>query len=146
MLVRIHRYPTVPVASLLDVVPNFDRLSNEFGGTSRTAPVRQYPALDVVESDKEFVVVAELPGVAKEDVKVSLHDGKLTISGERKPAALPGHSSSLRTESAKGQFTRSISFPKPVQADAISAELKDGILKIALPKVDEVRPREISIR
>lgn len=146
MLVRIHRYPSTPVATLLDVVPNFDRVFNDFVGTSRTARVRQYPALDVVENDKEFVVVAELPGVVKEDVKLSLHDGKLTISGERKPAVLPGNSSSLRSESPKGQFTRSIAFPKSLKADAIAAELKDGILKIVLPKVEEVRPREISIR
>lgn len=146
MLVRVHRYPTVPAASVLNVAPVFDRLFDDIAGTSRKTFTRNYPALDVVENDNEYTLIAELPGVAKEDVKISLNEDTLTISGNRKAASLRENSASLRTETAKGEFSRSVTFPGAIQPEKITAELKNGILTVVLPKTEEVRPREISIR
>jgi HSP20 family protein len=99
-----------------------------------------------MENSHEFVVVAELPGVKKEDVKVTLQDGVLTVSGERKQKAVPEESRWHRTEIESGEFHRSIELPTAVDAPAVSAELKDGILRIVVPKAEEARPREITVK
>lgn len=103
------------------------------------------PSLDVSESADDLVIVAELPGVAKDDVKVTLHDGVLTISGEKKKADVPEGSRRHRVERVSGTFTRSLELPVPVNASAVSAEMKDGILRIVVPKAEEARPREIRV-
>ena len=103
------------------------------------------PALDVAEREGELEVVAELPGVRKEDLKVLVHDGVLTISGERNLARLPENARWIRNETGGGSFTRSLELPLPVKDEAITAELKDGILRIVLPKADEARAKEIRV-
>jgi HSP20 family protein len=105
-----------------------------------------FPALDLAENSRELIVVAELPGVKKEDVKVTLQDGVLTISGERKEKALPEESRWHRTEIESGEFHRSLELPMAVDASAVAAELKDGILRIVVPKAEEARPREIKVK
>ncbi|HCV44344.1 MAG TPA: hypothetical protein DGH68_12725 [Bacteroidetes bacterium] len=146
MLVRVQRFPS----SLFEPLLNFDHdLENMFKGgwcapAARSA--RQYPALDIAEYGNESVVVAEMPGVKKEDLKLSVQDGMLTISGERKAHQTPENSSWLRNEIRIGEFERTIQLPHDVKTDAITAELTDGVLRIVLPKADEVRPREIAIK
>jgi HSP20 family protein len=126
-----------------------DFVDDLFGGwlarswSPRLSPL---PALDLMENSREFVVVAELPGVKKEDVKVTLQDGVLTVSGERKQKAVPEESRWHRTEIESGEFHRSIELPTAVDAPAVSAELKDGILRIVVPKAEEARPREITVK
>jgi HSP20 family protein len=148
MLVRVERYPLVP--SLFDQMVRFDKdfdeVFNGFLGRSASTSIHQYPAIDMAEYESEFIVVAELPGVSKEDVKLSLEDGVLTISGRRKSVQIPEKSSWVRNEISTGEFVRTISLPREVKSDAISAELANGVLKIVLPKAEEVQPREISIR
>ncbi|MFN0158594.1 MAG: Hsp20/alpha crystallin family protein [Bacteroidota bacterium] len=149
MLVRVHRLPTP--ASSIDTLFGFEKeIDNLFGDLLNKHVVvpakRSYPALDMVEQENETVVVAELPGVRKEDVKVSVHDGVLTISGERKAHQLPEKSVSVRSEISIGKFSRSVQLPHEVQNDGISAELTNGVLRIVLPKAEEARPREIQVR
>jgi len=148
MLVRVQRFPIA--SSFSEPFLNFDRDIDDMLKSVWRAPlarsVHQYPALDMAEYENESVVVAEMPGVKKEDLKLTVHDGVLTIRGERKAHQMPENSSWLRNEIRTGEFSRTIQLPHDVKTDAISAELTNGVLRIMLPKSEEVRPREIAIK
>src|SRR2546421_9757133 len=98
------------------------------------------PALDLYQSSDNVVAVLELPGMRKEDIEISLHDGTLTISGERKRESRGGEKAE-RTERYVGAFRRSITLPTRVDASKVSATYKDGILKVTLPKAEEAKPK-----
>ncbi len=91
-------------------------------------------------------VVMEIPGVRKEEVKVTLHDGVLTVAAERKQPELKESEQWLRNEISYGKFERSIDLPYPVAEDKISATHENGMLRIVLPKAQEAKPKEISIK
>lgn len=103
------------------------------------------PAIDVYEEKTQYVIKAELPGVKREDVTLSLEDDVLTIKGERHYEQEEKQEGFLRVESAYGAFQRALQLPQSVKADAVNAEFKDGILRITLPKVDQTKTREIKI-
>jgi len=103
------------------------------------------PAIDVYEEKEQYVIKAVLPGVKREDVTLSLEDDVLTIKGERCYEEDEKQEGFLRVESTYGAFQRVLQLPQSVQADAVNAEFKDGILKITLPKADTVKTREIKI-
>jgi len=123
--------------SLFDLpfVSNFNR-QNLFSGWS--------PALDLYQSSDNVVAVLELAGMRKEDIEISLHDGMLTISGERKSSSSNGEKAE-RTERYVGSFRRSISLPTPVDANKVSATYRDGILTVTLPKAEEAKPKRIEV-
>jgi HSP20 family protein len=102
------------------------------------------PALDLYESSDNVVAVVELPGMRKEDIDISLHDGTLTISGERKREST-GDEKTQRTERYVGTFRRSIALPTRVNAGKVSATYQDGILKVVLPKAEEAKPKQIKV-
>ena len=102
------------------------------------------PALDLYESGDHFVAAVELPGMRKEDIDISLHDGALTISGERKHESNNGETAQ-RTERYVGTFRRSIALPTRVDANKVSATYQDGILKVTLPKAEEAKPKQIQV-
>lgn len=106
---------------------------------------QEYPALDLAEYDDESVVVAELPGVNKEDLKVTVEDGVLTISGVRKPYEIPQDARIILNEMRVREFSRSIELPHEVKIDKVSAELENGVLRITLPKTEAARARTIQI-
>ena len=92
------------------------------------------PRVDICEDDKEFVIKAELPEMKKEDVKVTLEDGTLTISGERKLEKEEKNQTYHRIDREYGTFFRSFLLPVGVSGDNVSADFKDGVLKVRLPK------------
>jgi len=102
------------------------------------------PALDLYESGDNVVAVVELPGMRKEDIDISLHDGTLTISGERKRESANGEKAQ-RTERYVGTFRRSITLPTRVDAGKVGATYQDGILKVILPKAEEAKPKQIKV-
>ncbi len=102
------------------------------------------PALDLYQNNDNIVAVVELPGLAKEDIDISLQDGTLTISGERKDEATP-ENGATRTERCAGKFRRSITIPTRVDANKVSATYKDGVLTVTLPKAEEAKPKQIQI-
>jgi HSP20 family protein len=103
------------------------------------------PAFDVYEEKDNFVVKVELPGMKKEDINVSLHNGSLIISGERQ-AEKPGEGTEVyRAERFFGKFQRSVTLPASVAADKVKAQYKDGILTITLPKSEEAKPKQIEV-
>jgi HSP20 family protein len=103
------------------------------------------PALDVFEDKDNFVVKAELPGMKKEEIEVSLHDGTLSISGERKSESKPDEAEVYRAERFFGRFQRSVGLPSSVAADQVKAAYKDGVLTITLPKREEAKPKHIDV-
>lgn len=103
------------------------------------------PALDVYQNADNIVAVAELPGMRKEDIEISLHDGTLTISGERKEQSEQKGDTAERTERFVGKFRRSISLPTRVDAGKVAASYKDGVLTVTLPKAEEAKPKKIEV-
>ena len=103
------------------------------------------PALDLYQSSDHFLAVVELPGMRKEDIDISLHDGTLTISGERKRDSDKNGETAQRTERYVGTFRRSISLPTRVDANKVSATYEDGILRVTLPKAEEAKPKQIQV-
>ncbi len=147
MLVQVRRYPVYN--SLWNEIADFereiDRVFDSSPNASTAAAQTFAPAIDVLENGENTVLVAELPGVSKEDVKITLENDVVTIRGSRKSNALPEKAQWIRSEIRAGDFARSVRLPKGVDAAKISAEITNGILKIVLPKAEEVKPREIRI-
>ena len=104
------------------------------------------PALDVYEDNENVIVRAELPGMKKEDIDISLHDNVITVSGERKNEKKYEGGRTSREERFFGRFTRSITLPKQVNANGVKASYKDGLLTVTLPKAEEAKPRQIQIQ
>jgi len=103
------------------------------------------PALDVYEDKENFIVKAELPEMKNEDIDVSLHDGSLSISGERKSETKHEDAEVYRAERFFGRFQRTVTLPAPVAADKVKAQYKDGILTVTLPKTEEAKPKQIDV-
>jgi HSP20 family protein len=104
------------------------------------------PALDLHEDKDNFVVKAEVPGMKKEDIEVTLHDGALSISGERKRDEKFEDAQVYRSERFVGRFQRTINLPAAVAADKIKAQYKDGVLTVTLPKTEEAKPKQINVQ
>ena len=102
------------------------------------------PALDLYQNNDNIVAVLELAGMRKEDIEISLHDGTLTISGERKRSSSNGEKAE-RTERYVGSFRRSISLPVQVDANKVHATYRDGILTVTMPKADQAKPKRIEV-
>ncbi|MBA2743884.1 MAG: Hsp20/alpha crystallin family protein [Chthoniobacterales bacterium] len=102
------------------------------------------PALDLYQTADDVVAVIELPGMRKEDIEISLHDGVLTIGGERKDETSEWESAA-RAERFVGKFRRSVSLPTRVDANNVSASYKDGVLTVTLPKAEEVKPIQVNV-
>ena len=103
------------------------------------------PALDVYEEKDNVIVRVEVPGMKKEDIQLSLHDGSLSISGERKSEETFKNAEVYRAERFFGRFQRTVTLPTPVAADKVKAQYKDGILKVTLPKTEEAKPKHIDV-
>jgi HSP20 family protein len=103
------------------------------------------PALDIYEDKDNLFVKVELPGMKREDIDVSLHEGSLSISGERKSEQKHEDADVYRAERFFGRFQRTVTLPTPVAADKVKAQYKDGILTIALPKTEEAKPKHIDV-
>jgi HSP20 family protein len=102
------------------------------------------PALDLYQDNDNVVATVELPGMRKEDIDISLHDGVLTIAGERQSSLGEGENGE-RTERFSGKFRRSITLPSRVDAGKVSASYKDGILTVTLPKAEEAKPKKVEV-
>lgn len=132
--------------------PSINRLEQEieslFDGllAPTQQPSQPAPAMDVLEYENEFRIVAALPGVRREDLKITVQDGVLSISGERKAPELDAKAAWLRRESSFGTFTRTLTLPRDVKTGEIGAELTDGILRLTIPKAEAARPREITVK
>ena len=103
------------------------------------------PPMDLYEDKNNLMVRAELPGMKKEDIDISLHEGSLVISGERKEESQSGQGDASRSERFFGRFQRALELPKSVNAESVSATYQDGILTVTLPKSEESKPKQITV-
>ena len=138
-------FPPLPFSNWLGTPFNLmKRFSEEFdrmfGPYTPTAELEMWaPALEIKHKEGNFVVVAELPGITKEDIKVEVVEESLVIEGEKKKVKEEKGEGYYRTERAYGKFYRSIPLPKGAVTDDVKAELTNGILKVVIP-VPEVKP------
>jgi len=104
------------------------------------------PTVDIRETEDALLVQAELPGIEKKDVKVEVHEGVLTISGERRYEKDVKEKNVHRVERAYGSFARSFSLPSNIDSEHVEAELKDGVLEVRLHKRESARPKAVEVR
>ena len=128
----------------------FDGAFNDFlapVGESEAYSTRAWmPPVDIRETEGELVLSAELPGLAKKDIEITVEDHVLTLSGERTFEKDVERENYHRLERSYGKFSRSFSLPRNVRTDKVNATFADGVLHIALPKTEESKPRKIDIR
>jgi HSP20 family protein len=136
-----------PVGTLRDEIDNiFDRAFGQlFEGSAQGRFGGWVPTVDLFEDKDNLTVKSEIPGMNKEDIAISLHEGFLTISGERKAEEKTQTGEVFRTERYEGRFSRSLALPTKVNAERINATYKNGILTVVLPKAEEVKPRQIQV-
>ncbi|GGC52607.1 Hsp20/alpha crystallin family protein [Hoyosella rhizosphaerae] len=139
MGVPVRRHNTTPTWGRWDPLRDFeevyDRLGRWFGTATPDGSTTWVPSCDIEESDSEYKIDADLPGVKKDDVSVEFHDGVLTISGEVNEKEHTGvvHRRTRRT----GRFNYQLSLPGEIDTDAVTAHLADGVLTVTLPKSDK---------
>lgn len=105
------------------------------------------PSVDIEEEDDKYLIKADLPGVDKKDIEVKLENGVLSIRGEKQTETETGKGTKRhRTERFHGTFARSFTLPEAVKADQVDASYKDGVLKLVIPKAEEVKPKAIDIK
>jgi HSP20 family protein len=103
------------------------------------------PALDLYEDKDNLFVKVELPGMKREDIDVSMHEGSLSISGERKGEEKYKDADVYRAERFVGRFQRTVRLPTAVAAENVKAQYKDGVLTVTLPKTEEAKPKHIDV-
>jgi HSP20 family protein len=137
-----------PLRELSSLQTEMNRLFN----TAFDAPApgnggarRWIPAMDLVETDEHFVLRADLPGLAEGDVNIEVEDNVLTVSGERKAEHETTKEGYHRVERAFGSFSRSLTLPEGIDAEAVTASFDRGVLEVHIPKPEERKPRKISI-
>ncbi len=138
--------PWTPPDRLASLRDDVDRLF-EFTWPSRDTGLFSgwSPALDVVEDGDHFHVICELPGMKKDAIEITLQDGTLSISGERKNEREKKEGESFRSERFFGCFQRSVTLPASVDPSKVEATYNDGILRVVLPKSEEAKPKQIAV-
>jgi len=104
------------------------------------------PAVDVYEDENNLYLTAELPGMNKDDIEISVHEGVLTLSGERKADEKYKDAEVYRSERSLGRFQRTLTLPTAVDPEKVKATYRDGILSVLLPKAEECKPKHIEIK
>ncbi len=137
-----------PVRNLNDIQGEVNRLFDSFFGRPSTVAAGERmwaPLADMYETKDDLFVTFELPGVREKEVSVAVTGDLLTVKGERKLEHDLKDDGYYRLERLYGKFERSVPLPIPVQSDKVKATYRDGVLEIRLPKVEEVKPKEIKI-
>jgi HSP20 family protein len=117
-----------------------------FPGTKMKGMEEVAPSVDLFEENNDIVVKAELPGMTKDDIEVTLIDDTITISGEKKKEEKAEKKNYYRWECSYGSFSRTFTLPAEVQKDKVKTKLKDGVLEVRLPKTEEAKKKEIKIK
>ncbi len=143
-----------PFEDLMSVQDEVSRFLDEFLGTrfassiakrSEESTIDWIPRVDISETDDEIIVKADAPGMKKDDIKVTLSENVLTISGEKKAEREDKKKNYHRIERVFGSFTRSFYIPTNVDSSKIKASYENGVLTVTLPKKEEAKPKEIPI-
>ncbi|MCU0609606.1 MAG: Hsp20/alpha crystallin family protein [Chitinispirillaceae bacterium] len=138
------RYEGNPIATL------FDELENMWSGgldlPGRELAGRSFPKVDITESDKGYQITADLPGLKKEEIKVSVEENTLTISGEKKREVEKKTDRYFHFERSFGSFSRSFTLPANVDSKNIEARYSNGVLELNLMKTEETKPKAIEVK
>jgi HSP20 family protein len=124
-----------PFRDLLTIQHRLERLS--------TGPQGWTPAMDLLETEQAYVLTAELPGVTREQVRIDIRDGKLTLQGRRE--ARVSCEQYHQVERGHGEFCRSVMLPQAVDTANVTAEMRDGVLTISVPKLPDAGPRRVDV-
>ena len=142
-----------PMRDLLEVEREFNKLFNSFGrrflDTNEKEELENVvwmPLSDITENKDSFTIKVDVPGIKKDDVKISYSDSQLSISGERKEEIESSDTTYHRMERTYGKFFRSFNLPQKIKYDQIEAVFNDGQLLITVPKSEEAKPKEIDIK
>ena len=136
-----------PWREIDDMFDRYTRAGLARGGSQQIARAGDWaPRVDIVETDTAFVIKAEAPEVKKEDVKVTVDNGVLTVAGERKQEKEEKGKTFHRIERQYGSFTRSFTLPDNVDEANIKATFKDGMLSLEIPKTEAVKPKAIEVK
>ena len=104
------------------------------------------PSIDVVETENDYSIICELPGIDQKDIDLSIASNVLTLKGSKKEEKEDRKGKYYRKESWSGNFQRTLPLPLAVNSEKVTADLKDGILKITLPKMEEAKPKSIAVK
>jgi len=144
---ELDRWPSDFVGVQRDINRLFDNFFHSGSQTEETMATSYFaPAVDIAEQENEYVVKIELPGVAKDDVKISVESNTLTIKGEKKQENEQKSKNFHRVERSYGSFQRSFTLPSTVKNDKIDAVFNSGILTITMPKSEEAKPKLIEVK
>ena len=129
------------------ILSAFNPTSSRRGNGQESLALSEWmPLVDIAEDDKEYVITAELPEVKKEDVRVTMENGVLTFTGERKFEKEEHNKKWHRVERSYGSFARSFALPDDGDAAKVNAEFKEGILKVRVAKSEAARPKQIEVK
>ena len=140
------------LSDLLSMREKMERLLSESEAAvkkvdDRSEPVAEWqPQVDLYETDAEVVILADLPGVAREEFTLTIHDGRLVLEGQRREPRGPERMTYLHAERRYGPFRRSIALPGKVADDSISAKLTNGVLEVVISKTAKQQGRRVAVR
>lgn len=136
-----------PMRELEEMSERMNRLVTRPAGSEEALITAEWaPIVDIQETDKEYLIKAELPEVKKEDVKVTLKDGILTLEGERHQEKEEKNKKFHRVERSYGKFVRSFTVPEDVDEKHIQADFKEGVLNVHLGKSENVKPKAVEVK
>ena len=128
------------------VLRDLGSLQNEMSRLFNSGTLRRWmPAMDLVEDGEQYVLRADLPGLSEEDIKIEFEDRTLTVSGERKSEHESKGEGYFRVERAFGSFSRSLTLPRGIDPEAVTASFDRGVLEVRIPKPEARKPRRIEI-
>ena len=138
-----------PVRELNTIQSEMNRLFNTLfeapPGNGGAAQRRWIPAMDLVETDDDLVLRADLPGLSEDDVKIEVEDNVLTISGERRAEHEERKEGYYRVERASGSFARSLTLPEGIDPERVRASFDRGVLEVRIPRPEQRKPRKVTI-
>jgi HSP20 family protein len=138
-----------PARNILGLDNEMGLLLGDFFGVDKrgeeTEFIRWAPRVDIVEQDGGYELVADLPGLKKEDIKIEIQDNMLTLRGEKKLEEEKKDKNYRLCERYYGEFVRTFTLPENINRDGIVAEFKDGVLKLDIPKTEKAKPKQIEV-
>ncbi|HVP58289.1 MAG TPA: Hsp20/alpha crystallin family protein [bacterium] len=141
-----------PIRGVMSFRDEMDRLLDEFYGRMSPSQSQESfegdwcPVLDIAENENDVTAAIELPGLEKDDIKVSIEDDVLTVTGEKKQESTENTKDYRKVERSYGYFKRSVKLPSSVEPGKVKAAYKDGVLRVTMPKLASKKPKEIAIQ
>jgi len=137
-----------PLREMEELLDRYTRVRSPVAADETTGSLTEWsPSVDIEENDDSYLIKADLPGVKKDDIEVTVENGVLRISGEKRIEKETGKGTRQhRTERYHGSFARYFTLPRAVEADKVKARFEDGVLSLTIPKSEEARPKTIEVQ